>query len=211
MTMSVIHTLYIKVILWSRVSFNSLSPGPSVVLFLSNCSLCFKVMTWLIFIAFFCPLSLWLSHFNLSHYSCVNMGQSSIFHLERLCSVIIVSLQVGWLGSRTWLVIEYLLKLLGCDGEAKVLHYRLNLRCDSGCTWPQFCPRVNPRRFPMVNFVSVDSLLPQAAFVFENGNERLLPYSMSGQMHQIECFDQLKIFICESLPLSLPLTKTPPF
>lgn len=77
--------------------------------------------------------------------------------LEKLCSLIIVSLQVDWLGSRTWLVIEYLKKLLGCAGETKVLHYSLNLRCDFGCTWLQFCQRANPRRFPMVNSVAVDS------------------------------------------------------
>lgn len=47
-------------------------------------------------------------------------------------------------------------------------------------TWLQFWPGVNPRRFLMVNFVSVENLIvAPGSFVFEYGSGRLLPYYIS--------------------------------
>ena len=100
---------------------------PSVTVFPSNCSLCFKVMTWYIFIASFCLPCLRLSHFNLAYGSCVSMGQSSIFHpgealFDDYCFftsrlAMFQDLSCHWIFS-------------------PVLHYSLNIWCNSGhpCT-----------------------------------------------------------------------------
>lgn len=163
MTMNIIHTPYTKVVLWFIVSAEAPDPlvlsviflgksnsrstncgiagAPSIAVFPSNCSQCSNVTTWHIFIAFFWPPSLWSSHFSLSHCSCEIMGQSSIFHPGK-----VVFKDYCFFASRLavfqmWPVTEYLVQLLDCAGKAKVLHYSLNLQCDSGHMWLQFCLR----------------------------------------------------------------------
>ena len=168
-------------------------------------------MTWYIFRPHFCLPCLWLSHFNLSSCSWVNMGQPSIFHPGEALFNDYCFLTSRLAVFQDLTFIEYLTQLLDFTGKAKVLHYSLNLQCDSGHIPLQFCLRVKPRKFLMVNSLSVGSMIvTPGSFHFWRWEwyTSFLFYQWS--MHQTECSDQLENFSCESLPLSLLPKSLPP-